>query len=71
MVHKYKLMGLNIVMDIYSGAVHIVDDCFYDIMDVIGGEFDKTADYSEKLVPLKTKYSEKEVAESFAELKKL
>lgn len=33
MIHKYKLMGLNIVLDVYSGAVHVVDDVFYDLLD--------------------------------------
>ncbi len=71
MVHKYKLMGLNIAMDIYSGAVHIVDDCFYDILDIIGDEFDKTFNYTIKLTALEDKYTKDEIAESFSELKKL
>ncbi len=33
MIHKYKLLGMNIVMDIYSGAVHVVDDAMYDMLD--------------------------------------
>ena len=32
MVHCYKLGGLNIVLDIYSGSVHVVDDAAYDII---------------------------------------
>ena len=33
MIHKYKQLGLNIVMDVYSGAVHVVDDVMYDMLD--------------------------------------
>ena len=33
MIHKYKLLGKNIVLDIYSGAVHVVDDVLYDVLD--------------------------------------
>ncbi len=34
MIHKYKNNGYNIVLDICSGAVHVVDDCVYDVLDV-------------------------------------
>ena len=34
MIHKYKQLGLNIVMDVYSGAVHVVDDVMYDMQNV-------------------------------------
>ena len=32
MVHQYKLGGLNIVLDVNSGAVHTVDDAAYDMI---------------------------------------
>ena len=32
MIHQYKLGGLNIVLDIYSGSVHVVDEVAYDII---------------------------------------
>lgn len=32
MVHQYKLNGYNIVLDICSGSVHVVDDVAYDII---------------------------------------
>ena len=30
MIHQYKLNGCNIVIDVYSGSVHSVDDVAYD-----------------------------------------
>ena len=30
MIHQYKLGGMNIVLDVNSGAVHVVDDVAYD-----------------------------------------
>ena len=33
MIHKYKLLDKNIVLDVYSGAVHVVDDVLYDVLD--------------------------------------
>ena len=32
MIHSYKLGGLNIVLDICSGSVHVVDEVAYDII---------------------------------------
>ncbi|MDR0958547.1 MAG: thioether cross-link-forming SCIFF peptide maturase [Clostridiales bacterium] len=33
MIHKYKQKGLNIVIDVNSGAIHIVSDLVYDMLD--------------------------------------
>ncbi len=33
MIHCYKLAGLNIVLDIYSGSIHVVDEATYDIIE--------------------------------------
>ncbi|WP_314585744.1 thioether cross-link-forming SCIFF peptide maturase [Paenibacillus terrigena] len=32
MIHQYQLNGYNIVLDTYSGSVHVVDDLAYDII---------------------------------------
>ncbi len=32
MIHRYKLGGLHIVLDIFSGSVHVVDEVAYDII---------------------------------------
>ncbi len=32
MVHQYQLNGYNIVLDVYSGSVHVVDEVAYDII---------------------------------------
>ena len=34
MIHQYKLGGYNIVLDICSGSVHVVDDVAYDIIEL-------------------------------------
>ncbi len=34
MIHSYKLGGLNIVLDICSGSVHVVDEVAYDIINL-------------------------------------
>ena len=32
MIHQYKLNGYNIVIDVYSGSIHVVDDVAYDVI---------------------------------------
>ena len=32
MIHQYKLGGYNVVLDVCSGSVHVVDDIAYDII---------------------------------------
>ena len=34
MIHSYKLSGMNIVLDIYSGSVHVVDEVAFDIINM-------------------------------------
>ena len=34
MIHSYKLLGLNIVLDVCSGAVHVVDDVAFDLINL-------------------------------------
>lgn len=34
MVHQYKLCGFNIVLDVCSGAIHVVDDVAYDVISL-------------------------------------
>ncbi len=35
MVHQYKNNGYNIVLDVNSGSVHVVDDLVYDVIPVV------------------------------------
>ena len=36
MIHQYKLNGYNIVLDVYSGSVHAVDEVAYDMIGLYG-----------------------------------
>ena len=38
MIHQYKLGGFNIVLDVCSGSVHVVDDVAYDIIEIFEKE---------------------------------
>ena len=66
MIHKYSMLGTNIVVDVNSGAVHEVDDIAYDILDYIE-HYDKTY----ILDKLSGKYEKRDIEESYDELKEL
>ncbi len=51
MIHQYKLNGYNIVLDVYSGSVHAVDELAYDaiaLVDAGKSEADITAELLSK-----------------------
>ena len=39
MIHYYQLLGKNIVLDVFSGAVHVLDDTAYDVVAYFGQDF--------------------------------
>ncbi|MGO3017815.1 MAG: thioether cross-link-forming SCIFF peptide maturase [Anaerococcus sp.] len=65
MIHQYKAKGFNIVLDIYSGSVHVVDDITYDIIDLFEN-FEK----SEIKKTIKSKYdiTNTEFEEAYSEV---
>ena len=68
MVHQYKLNGYNIVLDTASGAVHVVDEVAYDIIENF-----KTHSESEIVSDITKKYdvSKDEVLECIEDVKML
>ena len=52
-IHKFIQNGMYILLDVNSGAVHVVDEMIYEIMDYFTGEND-----NEVMESLKGKYSE-------------
>ena len=38
MIHQYKLGGYNIVLDVCSGSLHVVDDVAYDVIGLFESE---------------------------------
>ena len=60
---------MNIVLDIYSGAVHVVDECLYDMLDYLLEPFTPESKCPDFIVSeLKKKYSETEITESYSEI---
>ena len=63
MVHQYKNNGYNIVLDVNSGAVHVVDDVVYDIIPLF-----ETCTKEEIISRLGQSYPESEIAEGHEEV---
>ena len=69
MIHKYKMFDMNIVLDIYSGAVHVVDDCLYDMLDYLLEPFMPENECPQFIInELSGKYSEGELRESYSDI---
>jgi uncharacterized protein len=41
MLHQYKLNGYNIILDVYSGSVHSVDEVAYDVIALLDKGLDR------------------------------
>lgn len=66
MIHKYSMNGLFIVLDVNSGAVHIVDEIVYDVLD-----YYKELSVEEIVSRLNNKYSEDKLKEAYNEIAEL
>lgn len=70
MIHKYKQMGMNIVIDVNSGAVHVVDDIIYDLLDYAGEAQSDTLPEAARTA-LAEKYGAEELEEAYEEIREL
>lgn len=69
MVHKFKQLGYNIAIDSDSNAVHVLDDCAFDMLDFISAPM--TEDMPENLLEKLSAYSSETVRETYGELYEL
>ncbi|MBQ8567366.1 MAG: thioether cross-link-forming SCIFF peptide maturase [Clostridia bacterium] len=72
MIHQYKLNGYNVVLDVCSGSIHVVDEVAYDIIAMYEG-----ADKDTVLSAIREKYKDREdisdsdIEECFAQVESL
>ena len=66
MVHQYKNNGYNIVLDVNSGAIHVVDDVTYDVIPMF-----EAHSREEIVTALQDKYKKEEIEEAAEEIKEL
>lgn len=70
MIHKFKLSGFNILLDVNSGGVHIVDDLTYDLLDNVEPPFsDKCPE--DVVAKLSKAYDKNEIEECYEEIVQL
>lgn len=71
MIHQYKSNGFNIVLDVNSGSVHVVDDLVYDIIEVYEKE-SKESIVNMMLAKYEgTEYSRQDIEEAIEEIEQL
>lgn len=70
MIHKYKLNGYAIVLDVNSGAVHVVDDCSYDMLDFLDETMGEAMPQA-VVDALADQYGRQELDDTYAELYEL
>ena len=66
MVHQYKNNGYNIVLDVNSGSVHVVDDLVYDMIALY-----ETNSKEEIVEKLSETYSPEDIREAYSEIEEL
>lgn len=67
MIHQYKNNGYNIVLDVNSGSVHVVDELVYDVIALLDqGETEEAV-----ISTLQEKYPEESLREALAECNEL
>ena len=63
MIHKFKIHGTFIVVDVNSGAVHVLDETAYEILD-----YYKKLNKASIMDKLSTKYGSNKVNEAYEEI---
>ena len=69
MIHSFKLGGLNIVLDVFSGSIHVVDDIAFDMINM----YDQNSE-EEIITAVLSKYNEitkEEIIEGLSQIAQL
>lgn len=67
LIHQYKNNGCNIVLDINSGSVHLVDDLVYDMVEAM----DQGIEDQEMMEKLSSAYGREQVQGAYKECREL
>ena len=72
MIHYYQLLGKNIVLDVFSGAVHVLNNTAYDVVAYFGQDFINSDTCPEGLLSaLAGKYTKDEICGAYDEIRGL
>ena len=67
MIHRYKNNGYNIVLDVNSGSVHVVDELVYDVIGLLDEGQEEAAIYEK----LKDTYKKEDIQTALKEIQEL
>lgn len=67
MIHKFKAKDLNILLDVNSGGVHLIDDVTYDLLDEVKPPFEKACP-QEVITRLANQYDVEEIKEAYEDI---
>ena len=70
MIHKFKAKDVNILLDVNSGGVHVIDDITYDMLDYVEPPFDAECPKDVK-AKLSDRYSAEDIEETYKEIVEL
>ncbi len=68
MIHQYQNNGYNIVLDVNSGAVHVVDELAYDVIAVMNRLQGGATPEEDIIAALAERYDAEALSETFAEV---
>lgn len=67
MIHKFKAKDFNILLDVNSGGVHLIDDITYDLLDEVKAPFERECP-QEVIKKFDGWYDAEEVKEAYGEI---
>ena len=70
MVHQYKNNGYNIVLDVCSGSVHVVDELVYDMI-ALYEDHDLEAMKAAIIEKYNDAYSDEDITEAYDDIREL
>ncbi|MGL4667348.1 MAG: radical SAM protein, partial [Saezia sp.] len=68
MIHLFERAGMKMVLDVGSGAVHILDSAAYDLLGCLSEKELKSGHIYSDILTLKKQYGEQEIKTAFSEL---
>ena len=70
MIHKFRARGKNILLDVNSGGVHVIDDLTFDLLDAAEPPFEGECPV-EAVERLSDRYASEDIRECYGELRQL
>lgn len=67
MIHKFKAKDFNILLDVNSGGVHLIDDITYDLLDELKPPFEEECP-QEVVEKFAMQYDTEEIKEAYEEI---